>query len=582
MSLVQKSVHVTVTKDVPEAAQQEWLQMAHVLASETWKEDGCISYSFVKSKTVPTRFVIVEEWTSQEHLNAHFETEHFKKYVPLMDAISTTPCLDVSNSALTIERVPGRTKRNGRILILFDSSTSCTEKMAEFMAEGARQLDRTEVRVRVVPGEPNHWDRNPNKRETNGHPEATFQDLVWADGIACGTPTNLGGISWRMKKFWDDFSQAGYWNAIDGKVGCSFSSQGGHGGGAEIVCLAMNLVLLNFGISVIGITDYVGFKNTMHYGAVVAKAPRDDFDKMACRRQGRRLAEYVGYYIIGRDETHPMAASKALDKAAYGDIPPRDFPMEKLIELNTATFQPNYTKPKRALIFTKMEDYVHGSTPAMAGWVQTALLEIGWQAVISDESELMEESSGQEFDLIVLVNNSGQIFDPKKEILTKHIASGRGVLGVHAALASFLNGKDASGATIMEPTNNLIESTFKAHFRNHPPVQEGVVIVDRNACAKFHGLSALPDIFVHKDEFFNFTKNPYEDKDVTVLAYVDEKTYEGGLMGEKHPVVWYHHLGEKKAPIFYCALGHFSHFYNGLGPSHVDTILRAGLNFVCK
>ena len=51
-------------------------------------------------------------------------------------------------------------------------------------------------------------------------------------------------------------------------------------------------------------------------------------------------------------------------------------------------------------------------------------------------------------------------------------------------------------------------------------------------------------------------------------------------MGEEHPVIWYQHLGPANAPIFYTALGHFSHFYNGEGPHHIATILRAGLKFV--
>ena len=43
---------------------------------------------------------------------------------------------------------------------------------------------------------------------------------------------------------------------------------------------------------------------------------------------------------------------------------------------------------------------------------------------------------------------------------------------------------------------------------------------------------------------------------------------------------WYHTVGEQKAPVFYCALGHFSHFYNGLGKnSYVTDILRAGLEY---
>merc|ERR1711974_547552 len=98
--------------------------------------------------------------------------------------------------------------------------------------------------------------------------------------------------------------------------------------------------------------------------------------------------------------------------------------------------------------------------------------------------------------------------------------------------------------------------------------------------ANFEGLESLPSSFEHHDEFFNFNKNPCDNADIIPLLYVDETSYEGGLMGEKHPVVWHQYKGEKRAPIFYCALGHFTHFYNSTGPKQVQTILKSALRFV--
>ena len=237
---------------------------------------------------------------------------------------------------------------------------------------------------------------------------------------------------------------------------------------------------------------------------------------------------------------------------------------------------------KKVLIFTRMEDYVHGSTPAAAAWVSSACAEFGWQGIVTDDHKMLEKPSESDFDLIVFVNNSGRIFDPENEILSMHINAGKGVMGIHAALACFLNGEDASGATIMQPTTPIFENIFKAHFMNHPPIQTGKVNLDRAVAVKLGlSLSDLPDSFDHTDEFFNFTHNPCDNGDVNVLAYVDEATYTGGMMGHKHPVVWHHTVGENRAPVFYCALGHLSHFYNGLGPKHVDTILRAGLRYCC-
>lgn len=566
----------------------------------------------MKNPQKDDRFVIVEEWESQAHLDAHFQTDHFQKLVPLMDGMSHTVDIDVCSDALTVRRddqlwyADDRRKRNGRILVLFDTATGSTQDMATLIAEGVQLLDRMDVRIRVVPGECTSWE-DPSVQRDAVYPFASFSDLYWADGVAVGSPTNLGCISYRMKKFWDDFSQSGGWGRVDGKIGTAFTSQGGHGGGGELVNMAIKTVLMNCGYAVFGITDYVGFKDTMHYGSAVAKKPRDEMDKMKCRRQGLRLAEFVAYYINGRDEAHPMH-SKNFDFEHWGfpGIPPRDADLDALKARNVSphvsllmknsnadgsamtkseqqSLQSIIGRKKKALIFTKMMDYVHDSTPAMASWVLTKLHDMGWDGVVSGDSDLIDSTSKiEEFDVIIFLNNSGDIFENKQGLLS-HIASGKGVLGVHAAVAAFLNGKDASGATIMEPTSDIFETIFGSHFQNHPPVQTGKVTIDHLNAGKLAPLlSTLPKVFSHRDEFFNFTKNvANEDNGIKVLAWADESTYEGGLMGEKHPLVWYREMGENKAPVFYSALGHFSHFYNGTGPHHVATILEAGLRFCC-
>ena len=171
------------------------------------------------------------------------------------------------------------------ILVLYDSKTGNTAKMAAFIGEGAASIPHTEVRVRPVD-------------------EASPEDLLWCDGLALGSPTNMGLMSWTMKRFWDE-TMGGHWMKLDGKIGCAFSSAGGWGGGMEITCQSLLTLLMNFGFLVFGVTDYAAKMTTCHYGAVAAREPRSEDAQAACRLLGRRLAEWTAVCVHGHKEQHP-------------------------------------------------------------------------------------------------------------------------------------------------------------------------------------------------------------------------------------------------------------------------------------
>jgi NAD(P)H dehydrogenase (quinone) len=62
---------------------------------------------------------------------------------------------------------------------------------------------------------------------------------------------------------------------------------------------------MNYGILAFGVTDYVAPLRTLHYGAALPGAPRTPAEKEICVRLGRRLAEWVSFYIDGVYEVHP-------------------------------------------------------------------------------------------------------------------------------------------------------------------------------------------------------------------------------------------------------------------------------------
>lgn len=172
------------------------------------------------------------------------------------------------------------------ILVLYHSNTGKTKAMADLVVQGVNRIKGVEVRLKSIE-------------------EAVEDDLFWCDALAVGTPTNLGAISWKMKKFWDDMSSR-LWSKIDGKIACAFSSSSSYGGGSEIACMNMLAILINYGFLVFGVTEHVAHRFSPHYGAVSAGFPEGLAEQEACLMLGQRLAEWTAYFIDKRAEEHPI------------------------------------------------------------------------------------------------------------------------------------------------------------------------------------------------------------------------------------------------------------------------------------
>jgi NAD(P)H dehydrogenase (quinone) len=186
-------------------------------------------------------------------------------------------------------RMENNASRVARILVMYHSEGGNTRMMAELVAEGAASVPDTDVRLKTVA-------------------ETTAEDLVWCDGIAVGSPTHMGTIAWQMKRWWDEVAQP-LWPQVEGKIGCAFSSTGGNAGGGELTCIALQIVLMNYGLLVFGVPDYVAPGQTLHYGAICAGRPRNDGEREACRRLGKRLSEWVQTFICNRPEHDPRKAT---------------------------------------------------------------------------------------------------------------------------------------------------------------------------------------------------------------------------------------------------------------------------------
>ncbi len=152
-----------------------------------------------------------------------------------------------------------------KILIVYDSRTGNTEKMAMAVAEGAKKIKNVEVVVK--------------KAE-----ETKAEDLVDADGIIMGSPTYYGGMSGRLKTLIDESVKVH--GKLDGKVGAAFTSSGGIASGAETTLLSIVQAMLVHGMIIQGRSD------EKHYGAAAVGQAKDK-DIKSCKDLGKRVASLV-------------------------------------------------------------------------------------------------------------------------------------------------------------------------------------------------------------------------------------------------------------------------------------------------
>ncbi len=136
-----------------------------------------------------------------------------------------------------------------KVLIVYDSRTGNTEKMALAVAEGAKKVRGAKVLIKTVD-------------------DAKNSDLLEADAILLGSPTYYGDMSGKMKEFID--KSVKIHGKLAGKVGGAFTSSGDTACGAETTILAMLHSLLIHGMVVQG-----RFENK-HYGAAAVESPKKE------------------------------------------------------------------------------------------------------------------------------------------------------------------------------------------------------------------------------------------------------------------------------------------------------------------
>lgn len=75
--------------------QKELEKVFHTVVDETRKEEGNVSYDLHQDTANPLKYTILEVWKSQDAINIHNESAHFKAFVAAVEGKVESLTVDV-------------------------------------------------------------------------------------------------------------------------------------------------------------------------------------------------------------------------------------------------------------------------------------------------------------------------------------------------------------------------------------------------------------------------------------------------------------------------------------------------------
>ena len=195
-----------------------------------------------------------------------------------------------------------------KLLVVFYSTFGHVHRMAQAVADGAREVPGVDVVIKRVPETlpPDviaAMGATEAQKAFAGVPVAAVADLAEADAIVFGTPTRFGNMAAQMRQFLD--ATGGLWvqGKLVGKVGSVFASSATQHGGQESTILSFHTTLLHHGMVIVGLP--YAFKGQMRIDEITGGSPYgastiaggkgerlpSENELAGARYQGRHVAE---------------------------------------------------------------------------------------------------------------------------------------------------------------------------------------------------------------------------------------------------------------------------------------------------
>jgi NAD(P)H dehydrogenase (quinone) len=187
-----------------------------------------------------------------------------------------------------------------KLSVVYYSATGTVAELARTLADEAEKAG-AEVRLRKVAelAPDAAIDANPawraNVDATQDIPEASPDDVVWADAVLLGTPTRFGNVCAQLKLFIDSLGVLWQRDMLRDKVYSGFMASSTLHGGQESTLLALYNSVHHWGGIVVspGYTDPSKFVDGNPYGtshvSARGKNPVDDTARTAAAVHAKRV-----------------------------------------------------------------------------------------------------------------------------------------------------------------------------------------------------------------------------------------------------------------------------------------------------
>jgi type 1 glutamine amidotransferase len=248
--------------------------------------------------------------------------------------------------------------------------------------------------------------------------------------------------------------------------------------------------------------------------------------------------------------------------------PPSDADIKKIQEALPAHAPAKPAQARKILIFSKTNGFRHSSIETGAKALTLLGEKTGaWTAVHSEDDSMFEAETLKQFDAVVMVNTTGELFRPRKwsadpdkkssemkreeqlkKNLVEFVKSGKGLAGTHSATDTYKNWVEY---------NKMMGGAFAGHpWHKKVPIQ--ILAASHPVTKAFGGTE-----FEITDEIYQFRNDTALSTERKMLLALDNQKLADIGKGKRedkfYPISWVSKYG--KGRTFYCSLGHRNEIY---------------------